>query len=193
MPELSVNLEGADWSDVTGKLQRRRAVVGVGLRVGAIPRGMASGRAAVRVVIDGPGGEVAVADTSLRLFVGAARALGARWGEEFMQAERPGSERERELAAVVRELMTQLALARRRLGEPVSFDVSAADHVWDEQEAEARALREAVRAVGALAVCPLCGGARGRAHAGVSAGRCAGAGARAGVSGDADGSEPVSG
>lgn len=49
-------------------------------RIGALPGGMASGKASVAVVVRLTDGRLVLAETSLDLFLGAAAALRARYG-----------------------------------------------------------------------------------------------------------------
>ena len=52
------------------------------IRIGALDGGMASGRTSVAFGFELPGGQVVLAETSLRLFLVAADALRARYGDE---------------------------------------------------------------------------------------------------------------
>ena len=85
-----MDLEGA-WPELEAKLRDGSAVwLGApeeeggrtgDMTVGGLPRGMTSGNPSVAIRIDLPDGRVVVAETSLRLFLAAAAALRARYGE----------------------------------------------------------------------------------------------------------------
>lgn len=80
MPALNIILNGEgkfeDWRD--------RKVYHLGndapaIRIAALPHGMASGAASVMIGIELPDGSVVMAETSLRLFLAAARAFSIRY------------------------------------------------------------------------------------------------------------------
>ena len=52
------------------------------MKIAALKAGMKSGRTSVVIGLDIGGGQAVVAETSLRLFLSAADALRARYGEE---------------------------------------------------------------------------------------------------------------
>lgn len=52
------------------------------IQFGGLPKGMQSGRTSVSIVIPLADGSVVIAESSLRLFLAAASALRARYGEE---------------------------------------------------------------------------------------------------------------
>ena len=51
------------------------------MTIGALPAGMSSGLPSVGICIDLPNGEYVFAETSLKLFLNAADALKARYGD----------------------------------------------------------------------------------------------------------------
>lgn len=71
--KIVLDAQGA-WPDLVDAQQ------GVLERVGALPGGMASGKASVAVVIRLADGRLVFAETSLDLFLAAATALRARYG-----------------------------------------------------------------------------------------------------------------
>jgi len=82
MPALSItpNLEATPWEDLRllreqGKLITAMGDEGGTIRIGGLPRGMMSGKASVTIAVPLPDGMVIVTETSLRLFLTAARAL----------------------------------------------------------------------------------------------------------------------
>ena len=82
MPSLDIHLDGDKcWPDLEAK---REQIIHVTehLEVAALSGGMQSGRPSVALRIDLPDGRVVIAETSMRLFLGAARAFRARYGEE---------------------------------------------------------------------------------------------------------------
>ena len=52
------------------------------IKVGALPRGMTSGKASVSFGIPLPDGRTVLAETSMALFLSAARAFATKYGEE---------------------------------------------------------------------------------------------------------------
>ncbi len=82
MPAMTIILEGddsfKDWAD--------RDMIHLGndapaIRVAALKGGMSSGKPSVMIGIDIGGGKVVMAETSMRLFLSAARAFRARFGD----------------------------------------------------------------------------------------------------------------
>ena len=83
MLAITLRLDGDGMLDDLGD----RELVHLGndappLRVGALAGGMASGRTSVAFGFELPDGRVVLAETSLRLFLAAADALRARYGDE---------------------------------------------------------------------------------------------------------------
>lgn len=80
MPALNIILEGEGcWPD----LHEKKVIHTTDpISVAALPRGMSSGSASVAFRIDLPDGTVVVAETSMALFLAAARAFRARHGEQ---------------------------------------------------------------------------------------------------------------
>lgn len=84
MPQLTitVNIDETPWEDIAEKRgtdQMIEAMGGVPIRIGALPRGMASGATAVAIMIELPDGRVVLTETSLALFLMAAQALKAKY------------------------------------------------------------------------------------------------------------------
>lgn len=81
MPVLSLNFNEPAWPE----LDRDRIIhVGEGappIGVAVLEGGMASGAPSVALRVDLPDGKVVVAETSLKLFLAAADALKARFGD----------------------------------------------------------------------------------------------------------------
>lgn len=79
MPALSItlNLESDPWEDLKLRSEEGRLVhlKDAPMRVGALPRGMQSGKASVAIAIELPDGRTVVAETSLELFLAAARVF----------------------------------------------------------------------------------------------------------------------
>lgn len=90
MPVMNVILEGdRAWPDVANLAEQGKLIH---LRdapwsLAALAMGMSSGRTSVALRIDLPDGRTLIAETSLGLLLGAARAFEARHGD---QAEAPG-------------------------------------------------------------------------------------------------------
>lgn len=82
MPALNVHLDGDTCRP--DLIEKRDQIVHVtdGMEVAALPGGMESGRPSVALRIPLPDGQVVIAETSMRLFLGAARAFAARYGWE---------------------------------------------------------------------------------------------------------------
>jgi hypothetical protein len=76
MPAINIHLVGDDcWPDLDSKsVEMTQEPIGVALLKG----GMVSGKPSVTIRIDLPGDRVVLAETSLDLFVAAARAMTAR-------------------------------------------------------------------------------------------------------------------
>ncbi len=75
---ITLDLAANPWTD----LQREDLIhITEPLRVGALPGGMASGRASVAIAAFLPDGRPVVIETSLTAFLAAARVLQARYGD----------------------------------------------------------------------------------------------------------------
>lgn len=79
MPTL-ITLLNADnaWPELKDKSIIHLANDAPPIQIGVLDRGMSSGRPSVAIRIDLPDGRYVIAETSARLFVGAARAIHAR-------------------------------------------------------------------------------------------------------------------
>jgi len=78
MIKLEVILDGdGAWPDLANKKIIR---VTQGIQIAGLSRGMTSGAPSVSIRIDLPDGRTVIAETSLKLFVGAAEALKAKYG-----------------------------------------------------------------------------------------------------------------
>lgn len=71
---VTLNLELDPWADLAGKIPDDAGTL---VRIGILPDGMESGRAAVELIVRNPDGSLIVAETSLRLFLMAASAISA--------------------------------------------------------------------------------------------------------------------
>lgn len=84
---IKVILEGDNcWTDLAEKVKDGKVTWfkdGVVLSIAALSKGMASGRPSISIRIDLPDGKVVVAETSMRLFLGAAEAFKAKYGAEL--------------------------------------------------------------------------------------------------------------
>lgn len=67
---ITPNVDAAPWTDLGAD-----TTAGALERVGILPEGMESGRASVALVVRLPDGSAVIAETSLRLFRVAARAI----------------------------------------------------------------------------------------------------------------------
>jgi hypothetical protein len=75
---LTINLNG---DGILKEFPKEKIIHANGeITVSSLPRGMESGRPSVTLIIDLPDGRKVVAETSARLFVTAAKALEARYG-----------------------------------------------------------------------------------------------------------------
>ena len=74
---VTMNIDDDPWVDLQG------ARAGQLLRVGGIPLGTNHGNAAVALAIQLEDGSWVIAQTTLRLFYNAARALGARYEDDL--------------------------------------------------------------------------------------------------------------
>ena len=91
MPSLRIILDGdGAWPDLTQKANDGLLLQGKWTGIAALPGGMASGRPSVSIRIDLPDGRVVWTETSMRLFLSAARAFTARYGDETWD-EPPGA------------------------------------------------------------------------------------------------------
>lgn len=83
---MVIKLEGdGAWPDLVEKMQAGKVIhIGNGshIEVAALSGGMTSGRPSVMFRIDLPDGRTVMAETSMRLFLTAARAFEARYGAE---------------------------------------------------------------------------------------------------------------
>lgn len=84
---LTIHLEGDGvWPDLQDK---RDKIIHIGngghMEVAGLRGGMTSGRPSVMFRIDLPDGRVVMAETTMRLFLMAARAFDIRYGAEAMQ------------------------------------------------------------------------------------------------------------
>lgn len=83
MPSLNIIMDGDNaWPDLQEKMERGTLIHYAGdLSVAVLPGGMESGRPSVTIRFDLPDGTTLIAETSLRLFLGAATAFRAKYGE----------------------------------------------------------------------------------------------------------------
>lgn len=82
MASLQIHIEGDGcWKDLEAK---RDQIIHVtdGMEIAALSGGMESGRPSISLRIDLPDGRVVIAELSMRLFLTAARAFAARYGQE---------------------------------------------------------------------------------------------------------------
>lgn len=85
MAEMIVRLEGE--GAFRDEIAQAKKVIHLGngappIKVAALPGGMVSGRTAVALGIEIPGGEFVVVETALALFGSAADMIRARYGNE---------------------------------------------------------------------------------------------------------------
>jgi hypothetical protein len=144
MPTFNINLNGdGAWPDLAAK-QAAGKLIHLGneavIGVSALERGMASGRASVALRFDLPDGRTVLAETSLRALYTATTALMTKFGEPFMQ--HPVSDQAHKANLAIQSLTLQLADAKKRLGEPLTLDMTEADETWDRE----RLFREALAA-----------------------------------------------
>lgn len=77
-PIIDLKLEGEGaWPDLKDKAVKHVTRIGVSV----LPDGMASGRPSVAFRLDLPGGDVVVAETSLRALLTTMDAIVARYGD----------------------------------------------------------------------------------------------------------------
>jgi hypothetical protein len=80
MPVLTVtlNIDDNPWTDL-----KREDLIHIKepFRIGALPGGMTSGKASVAIAVFLPDGRPVIVETSMDLFLTAAAALRARYGE----------------------------------------------------------------------------------------------------------------
>lgn len=74
---VTMDIDQSPWRDIDG------AASGVLQRVAGIPRGTAHGNAAVALAVQLEDGSWVIAQTTLRLFNSAARALAARYEDDL--------------------------------------------------------------------------------------------------------------
>ena len=80
MLDLRIHLDGDGvWPDLKDRDIIHLKDVGT-IEIAALSRGMTSGRPSIAFRLSLPDGKVVFAETSLRLFLAAARALAARYG-----------------------------------------------------------------------------------------------------------------
>jgi hypothetical protein len=84
MPNLRILLDVEDqpWTDLKDnpKLEAYMGENVCSISIGGLPRGMVSGLASVAIRLDLPDGRVILTETSMRLFLTAAKALAAIYG-----------------------------------------------------------------------------------------------------------------
>ena len=83
---IKVILEGDNcWTDLAEKIQDGKVtwLRGGNISIAALSKGTTSGRPSISIRIDLPDGKVVIAETSLRLFLGAAEAFKAKYGAEL--------------------------------------------------------------------------------------------------------------
>lgn len=83
MGYLNISAEGDNvWPDL---LEKRESIIHVteGMHIAALSSGMESGKPSVAIRIDLPDGSVVIAETSMRLFLGAAEVFRARYQKEL--------------------------------------------------------------------------------------------------------------
>lgn len=78
--KLTMNLDDNPWEDLGALRDQGKLITAMGgksgaIRVGALPVGMRSGKTAVEIAIPLPDGTVILTETSLALFLMAAKAL----------------------------------------------------------------------------------------------------------------------
>jgi hypothetical protein len=135
VPSIDLILDGEGaWPDLVtlkrrGKLIEPNENATIGLS--ALTHGMASGRASVALRIDLPDGRVVFAQTSLRVLWNAVKALADKYGEPWMKEGVP-DDLATKAALASREILTQLADAKQRLGEPVTLNFTESDRVYAE-------------------------------------------------------------
>lgn len=83
MPQLHISTEGDNaWEDLK---EHPELIIHTtdDWSVAALSQGMNSGRPSVAIRINLPDGTVVIAETSMRLFLGAARVFQGRYGPEL--------------------------------------------------------------------------------------------------------------
>lgn len=86
MPEMKIHLSGdGAWPDMASK----EIIQVENLEVAALEGGMQSGQPSVAFRIDLPDGRVVFAETSMRLFLGAADAFRARYAAGLQRPAAP--------------------------------------------------------------------------------------------------------
>jgi hypothetical protein len=85
MIAMNINLNGDNaWSDIRDKEIIHLANGSPPIGVAVLNSGLASGRPSVAIRIDLPDGRTVVAETTARLFCGAARAIMAKYPDLFV-------------------------------------------------------------------------------------------------------------
>ncbi len=78
--KITVNCERDPWDDLLPLREQGKLITAMGtesgaIRVGGLPHGMDSGKTSISIVIPLPDGTMILTETSLALFLAAARAL----------------------------------------------------------------------------------------------------------------------
>jgi hypothetical protein len=84
MPALNIIMDGTGaWNDLEEKITGGNLIhyAGEKIQIAALPNGMKSGKPSVAFRFDLPSGTVLIAETSMALFLSAARAFRARYGD----------------------------------------------------------------------------------------------------------------
>jgi hypothetical protein len=89
MPSLTMLMDGDSWPDLEAKLGTDQLINAMGpgakpIQVALLDGGMTSGRPSVTFRIDLADGRTVLTETSLRLFVSAARVFAARYPDLFV-------------------------------------------------------------------------------------------------------------
>ncbi len=84
MSSLDIHIEGDGvWGDLLERNKEDIIHITEHMAVAALSSGMTSGRPSVAIRFDLPDGKVVIAETSMRLFLGAADMFRARYGNEI--------------------------------------------------------------------------------------------------------------
>lgn len=81
---MSIKLDGSGWPEI--KEEDTIIADGGSIQLSVLPGGMATGLPSVAIRIDLPDGKHLIAQTSARLFVGAAKAIEGRYPTLFVDA-----------------------------------------------------------------------------------------------------------
>lgn len=85
MIAMNINLDGDNaWPDIRDKEIIHLANGSPPISVAVLNGGLASGRPSIAIRIDLPDGRTVVAETTARLFCGAARAIMAKYPDLFV-------------------------------------------------------------------------------------------------------------